>query len=70
MNWRGCERYWFWPNLRYPEVCMEGLRKTMKELRLYGMPVDIEHKRETSLHETTRSELSFLLEEAILLRKK
>jgi hypothetical protein len=30
-NWKGCGRKWPWPNLRYyPEICLEGLRRTTK----------------------------------------
>jgi hypothetical protein len=29
MNWKGYERKWSWPNLRYyPDICWEGLRET------------------------------------------
>jgi hypothetical protein len=27
MHWKGCERKWSWPNLSYPIICMERLRK-------------------------------------------
>jgi hypothetical protein len=31
MNWKGYGRKQSWPNLRYyPEICLEGLRETMK----------------------------------------
>jgi hypothetical protein len=34
MNWKGFERKRSWPNLRlYPGIFLEGLRKTMKNLR-------------------------------------
>jgi hypothetical protein len=34
MNREGCGRNWLWPNLRYyPGILLEGLRKTMKDLR-------------------------------------
>jgi hypothetical protein len=33
MNWKGCGRHGSWPNLRYyPDICLEGLRKTMNSL--------------------------------------
>jgi hypothetical protein len=33
MNWRECERKWWWPNLRYyPNFFREGLRITTKNL--------------------------------------
>jgi hypothetical protein len=33
MNWKGCGRKSSWPNLwYYPGICLEGLRKTMKNL--------------------------------------
>jgi hypothetical protein len=33
MRWKGCGRYQSWPNLRYyPGICMEGLRKPMKNI--------------------------------------
>jgi hypothetical protein len=33
MNWKGCGRKRSWPNLRYyPGICLEGLRKTTKNL--------------------------------------
>jgi hypothetical protein len=33
MNWKGSGRKWSWPNLKYyPYNCLEGLRKTMKNL--------------------------------------
>jgi hypothetical protein len=33
MNWKGCGRKRSWLNLRYyPGICVEGLRKTMKNL--------------------------------------
>jgi hypothetical protein len=31
INWKGYGRKWQWPNLRYyPDIFLEGLRKTMK----------------------------------------
>jgi hypothetical protein len=31
MNFKGCGRRRSWPNLRYyPDICLEGLRKTTK----------------------------------------
>jgi hypothetical protein len=31
-----------WPNLRYyPCICVEGLRKTMKKLRIAGLRAEI-----------------------------
>jgi hypothetical protein len=34
MNWKGCEWEQLWLNLRcYLGICMEGLRKTTKNLR-------------------------------------
>jgi hypothetical protein len=33
MVWKECGRKRLWPNLRYyARICLEGLRKTMKEL--------------------------------------
>jgi hypothetical protein len=33
MNWKGCGKKRSWPNLRlYPRICLEGLRKTTKNL--------------------------------------
>jgi hypothetical protein len=33
MNWKACGKTQSWPNLRqYPGICLEGLRKTMKNL--------------------------------------
>jgi hypothetical protein len=33
MNWKGCGKKRSWPNLRYyPSICLEGLRKTTKNL--------------------------------------
>jgi hypothetical protein len=41
MNWKGCGRKRSWPNLRYyPYICLEGLKKTMKNL--------IQHSRSLS----------------------
>jgi len=43
MNWKGCERKWSWPNLRYyPGICLEGLRKTTKNsVRIAGLQAKI-----------------------------
>jgi hypothetical protein len=38
MNLKGCGRKWSGPNLRYcPSICLEGLRKTTKELRIASL---------------------------------
>jgi hypothetical protein len=35
MNWKGCGMKWPWSNLKYyPGICLEGLRKTAKNLSL------------------------------------
>jgi hypothetical protein len=32
-NWKGCRKKWPRPNFRYyPSICLEGSRKTMKNL--------------------------------------
>jgi hypothetical protein len=37
MNWKGYGRKWSWPNFRYyPGICVEELRKTMKNLIQYS----------------------------------
>jgi hypothetical protein len=39
MNWNGCGRKRSWPNLKYYTVtCLEGLRKTLENLRMIGVP--------------------------------
>jgi hypothetical protein len=41
-DWKGCERKRLWPNLRYyPRIFLEGLRKTMKDLRRVGVAAEI-----------------------------
>jgi hypothetical protein len=38
MNWKGSGRKWLWPNLNYYSgMYMEGVRKTMKNLRQAGI---------------------------------
>jgi hypothetical protein len=33
MKWKGYGRQWWWPNLRYyASICLEGWRKTMRNL--------------------------------------
>jgi hypothetical protein len=42
MNWKRCGRKWSWPNLRYyPDICLEGLRKTTRNLRIAGLQAEI-----------------------------
>jgi hypothetical protein len=38
MNRKGCGREWSWPNHRYyNSICLEGLGKTMKMVRIAGL---------------------------------
>lgn len=38
-NWKGCERKWFWPNLRYyPVIWVKRLRKTRINLARIACP--------------------------------
>jgi hypothetical protein len=42
MNWEGGGRKQSWHNLRfYPRICLEILKKTMKNLRTAGLQVEI-----------------------------
>jgi hypothetical protein len=36
MNWKGCGRKQSWPNLRDPDICVEGLREVTKHLKISG----------------------------------
>jgi hypothetical protein len=39
MNWNGCRRKHLWPHLTmYPGICLEGLRKTTKNVHQYSWP--------------------------------
>jgi hypothetical protein len=50
MNWKGCERKRYWPNLRhYLGICMEGLWKSAKILvRTVPTKIGTEHFTNTS----------------------
>jgi hypothetical protein len=42
MNWKGYGRKWSWNNVRYyPGIFLEGLRKTVKNVRLAGLRAEI-----------------------------
>jgi hypothetical protein len=42
MNWKYCRRKRSWPNLRYyPGICLEGLKRTTRLLRIAGLWAEI-----------------------------
>jgi hypothetical protein len=42
INWKGYGRRESWPNLRYyPGILLEGLRRTMKTIKITGLWVEI-----------------------------
>jgi hypothetical protein len=45
MSWEGYGRKRLWPNQStYPSICLEELKKTMKILRIVGVPyINLEH---------------------------
>jgi hypothetical protein len=43
MNWTKCGRKRAWPDLKYyPRICVKELRKTIKDLKIFGVPDGIQ----------------------------